>query len=120
MPLAVSRSENPVKRWLGLCVAAMLVLVAACGCSHDGGSAPKAAGVHVPENFCSLLSASEISQVMGSAYPEAQGKGRLADQLGVPLVSDAKFMDYVRAVADGTGVDDIVDAAQTGEQFALF
>ena len=50
----------------------------------------------------------------------AQGKGHLAHELGVPLVSDAKFMDCVSAVAHGTGVDDIVDAAHTGEQFALF
>jgi hypothetical protein len=69
MPRAASRPENPVKRWLAVCVAAV-VLVAACGCSHNGG---KAAGVHVPENFCGLLSAAEISRVMGSAYPDAQG-----------------------------------------------
>jgi hypothetical protein len=73
MPTAVSRSESPVRRCFELCVAMAVVLAAACGCSHDGGSAPKAAGVHVPENFCSLLSASDISRVMGSAYPEAQG-----------------------------------------------
>src|SRR6201999_2198424 len=62
----------------------------------------------------------ETSLVICNDHRPAQGKGRLAHQLGVPLVSDAKFMDYVRAVADGTGVDDIVDAAHTGEQFALF
>ncbi|MDT5230309.1 MAG: hypothetical protein QOI39_809, partial [Mycobacterium sp.] len=61
MPTAVSRSESPVRRCFELCVAMAVVLAAACGCSHDGGSAPKAAGVHVPENFCSLLSASDIS-----------------------------------------------------------
>jgi hypothetical protein len=73
MPTAVSRSESPVRRCFDVCVAVAVVLAAACGCSHIGGSAPKAAGVHVPENFCSLLSASDISRVMGSAYPEAQG-----------------------------------------------
>ena len=73
MPTAVSRSESPVKRCVEWCVAMGVVLAAACGCSHDGGSAPKSAGVHVPANFCSLLSASDISRVMGSAYPEAQG-----------------------------------------------
>ena len=73
MPTAVSRFESPVTRCVELCVAVAVVLAAACGCSHDGGSAQKAAGVHVPENFCSLLSASDISRVMGSAYPEAQG-----------------------------------------------
>jgi hypothetical protein len=29
-------------------------------------------------------------------------------------------MDRVNAVANGTGVDDIVDHAHAGEQFALF
>jgi hypothetical protein len=29
-------------------------------------------------------------------------------------------MDHVSAVANGTGVDDIVDEAHAGEQFALF
>jgi DNA polymerase-3 subunit epsilon len=62
----------------------------------------------------------ETSLVICNNHRPAQGKGRLAHQLGVPLVSDAKFIDYVRAVADGTGVDGIVDAAHTGEQFALF
>jgi hypothetical protein len=38
----------------------------------------------------------------------------------VPMVSDTKFIDHVRAVANGTGVDDIVNAAHAGEQFALF
>ena len=52
--------------------------------------------------------------------PPGAGQGHLARELGVPLVSDAKFMDHVSAVANGTGVDDIVDAAHAGEQFALF
>ncbi len=49
-----------------------------------------------------------------------QGKGYLAHELGVPLVSDAKFMAHVRAVVDGTGVNDNVALSCTGEQFALF
>jgi DNA polymerase-3 subunit epsilon len=44
----------------------------------------------------------------------------VAHELGVPLVSDAKFMDCVSAVANGTGVDNVVEMAHTGEQFALF
>ena len=51
----------------------MAAVVAAGGCSHDAGRASKSAGVHVPENFCSLLSAAEISRVMGSAFPPAAG-----------------------------------------------
>ncbi|HEY1839136.1 MAG TPA: hypothetical protein VGG53_02740 [Mycobacterium sp.] len=49
--------------------------MATSGCSHNGdtGSSAKPGGVHVPENFCSLLSAAEISRVMGSAFPAAEG-----------------------------------------------
>jgi hypothetical protein len=59
-------------RWRIGAVVATAILTAACGCSH-GGSSAKAGGVQVPENFCSLLSASDISRVMGSAFPAAQG-----------------------------------------------
>src|SRR5580693_3420821 len=62
----------------------------------------------------------ETSLVICNEHRPAQGKGHLAHELGVPLVSDAKFMDCVSAVANGTGVDNVVDAAHTGEQFALF
>ena len=62
----------------------------------------------------------ETSLVICNEHRPARGKGYLAHELGVPLVSDAKFMDYVGAVAGGTGVEDIVEAAHPGEQFALF
>jgi len=62
----------------------------------------------------------ETSLVVCNQHRPARGNGRLAHELGVPLVSDAKFMDRVSAVANGTGVDDIVDEAHAGEQFALF
>jgi DNA polymerase-3 subunit epsilon len=62
----------------------------------------------------------ETSLVICNEHRPARGNGRLAHELGVPLVSDATFMDHVSAVANGTGVDDIVDAAHAGEQFALF
>ena len=44
----------------------------------------------------------------------ARGKGYQAHELGVPLVSDATFMDCVGAVAGG------LDVVPAGEQFALF
>ena len=49
-----------------------------------------------------------------------QGKGYQARELGVPVVSDAKFMDSVATVASGTGVEEFIDATLAGEQFALF
>lgn len=49
-----------------------------------------------------------------------QGKGYAARELGVPVVSDAQFMDCVSdAVVDGTGIEEFAEA-HTGSQFALF
>jgi DNA polymerase III subunit epsilon len=62
----------------------------------------------------------ETSLVICNERRPARGKGYLARELGVPVVSDAKFMDCVGAVAGGTGVEAGVDAALAGEQFALF
>ena len=61
----------------------------------------------------------ETSLVICNESRPARGKGYLARELGVPVVSDAKFMDCVGAVAGGTGVE-VVDAVHAGEQFALF
>jgi hypothetical protein len=60
-------SVRRLTTWLA--VAAVLLTGA---CSH-AGPASKSAVVHVPENFCNLLSAAEISRVMGSAFPAAEG-----------------------------------------------
>ena len=56
----------------------------------------------------------ETSLVVCNEHRPARGKGYLAHELGVPLVSDAKFIDYVAAVAGGP------DVVPAGEQFALF
>lgn len=53
--------------------AVLAAVLVASACSHDGRSAADATGVHVPDNFCSLLSAADISKVMGSAFPAAEG-----------------------------------------------
>lgn len=62
----------------------------------------------------------DTSLVICNERRPVQGKGYLAHELGVPLVSDAKFMDHVAAVVDGTGVDVVVEESCAGEQFALF
>ncbi|MGA3256790.1 MAG: DEDDh family exonuclease [Mycobacterium sp.] len=49
-----------------------------------------------------------------------QGKGYLARQMGVPVLSDALFMDSVRAVVGGTSIEEFADAAALDEQLALF
>ena len=66
----VMNAKATMRRWRTGAVA--VVLATACGCTH-GGAAQKTAGVQVPDNFCSLLSASDISGVMGSAFPAAEG-----------------------------------------------
>lgn len=56
--------------------AAALVVAAACGGSSPNGgkdSTPKTGIVRVPANFCGLLSAADISQVMGRTFPPPQG-----------------------------------------------
>jgi DNA polymerase-3 subunit epsilon len=50
-----------------------------------------------------------------------QGKGYLARELGVPVVSDAQFMDSVGTVVGGTGIEEFTDTTiDNGQQFALF
>ncbi|OHU97050.1 DEDDh family exonuclease [Mycobacterium talmoniae] len=49
-----------------------------------------------------------------------QGKGYLARELGVPVVSDAQFMDSVGSVAGGTDIEEFTDVTAPAEQFALF
>ncbi len=49
-----------------------------------------------------------------------QGKGYLARQMGVPVLSDALFIDSVRAVVGGTSIEEFADAAALDEQLALF
>ncbi len=62
----------------------------------------------------------ETSLVICNQHRPARGNGYMAHELGVPMVSDAKFMDCVGTVVDGTGVKEFIDAAHAGEQFALF
>jgi DNA polymerase-3 subunit epsilon len=63
----------------------------------------------------------ETSLVVCNAAAPEQGKGYQAQQLGVPVVSDAQFMDGVDGVIGGTGMEDFVDtAAPAEEQLALF
>lgn len=62
----------------------------------------------------------ETSLVVCNEPRPAHGKGYQARELGVPMVSDAQFMDGVGAVVGGTGIEEFVDVNEPGEQFALF
>ncbi|BCO33841.1 DNA polymerase III subunit epsilon [Mycobacterium heckeshornense] len=48
------------------------------------------------------------------------GKGYLARELGVPVVSDAVFLDCVSEVRGGTAIEEFIDPARVDEQFVLF
>jgi DNA polymerase-3 subunit epsilon len=62
----------------------------------------------------------ETSLVICNDSTVRQGKGFLARELGVPLVSDADFMKQVGAVIGGNGIEEFTDAGVDGDQFALF
>ncbi|BDB45538.1 MULTISPECIES: DEDDh family exonuclease [Mycobacterium] len=49
-----------------------------------------------------------------------QGKGYHARQLGVPVVSDAQFMDGVSSVVGGRSMEQFADVTTADEQFVLF
>ncbi|QNI09681.1 DEDDh family exonuclease [Mycobacterium kubicae] len=57
--------------------------------------------------------------VCNEAVPE-QGKGYHALQLGVPVVSDAQFMNCVGSVVGGTSMEDFTDVTALDDQLALF
>ena len=62
----------------------------------------------------------ETSLVVCNEPRPEHGKGYLARELGVPMVSDAHFMDCVDTVVGGTDVEDFTDVERAGQQFALF
>ncbi|HEY3995702.1 MAG TPA: DEDDh family exonuclease [Mycobacterium sp.] len=62
----------------------------------------------------------ETSLVVCNDPTPEQGKGYLARKLGVPVISDAAFMDGVRAVIGGTGMEEFTDATELDQQLALF
>lgn len=62
----------------------------------------------------------ETSLVVCNDPAAEQGKGYLARQLGVPVISDAQFMDCVGAVIGGTSMDEFTDASTLDQQLALF
>jgi DNA polymerase-3 subunit epsilon len=63
---------------------------------------------------------SETSLVICNEPTPEHGKGYQANEIGVPLLSDAEFMRLVDSVVGGTGLEEFTDVTLTGEQFALF
>jgi len=62
----------------------------------------------------------ETSVVICNQPEPEQGKGYQAHELGVPLVSDAEFMDCLDGVVGGIDIEDFTDDTLTGGQFTLF
>lgn len=62
----------------------------------------------------------ETSLVVCNDDAPGQGKGFQAQQLGVPVVSDAQFMDGVAAVIGGATIQEFIDATPADAQLALF
>jgi DNA polymerase III subunit epsilon len=62
----------------------------------------------------------ETSLVVCNDTAAEQGKGYHARQLGVPVVSDAQFMDGVASVVGGRGMEEFVDSTVDDEQYVLF
>ena len=62
----------------------------------------------------------ETSLVICNEPAPTQGKGYLARQVGVPVVSDVQFMDGVDAVVGGTSMEEFTDVTAVDRQLALF
>jgi len=62
----------------------------------------------------------ETSLVICNEREPEQGKGYQANELGVPLVSDAEFMASLDGVIGGTGIEEFTDHTLNGGQYSLF
>lgn len=62
----------------------------------------------------------ETSLVVCNDGRPARGKGFRARDLGVPVVSDAEFIDAVAGVADGTGIEEFTGTSGVDPQLSLF
>ena len=62
----------------------------------------------------------ETSLVVCNEPAAEQGKGYQARQLGVPVVSDAQFLDGLRGVIGGTSMEEFTDVTTLDQQLALF
>ena len=62
----------------------------------------------------------ETSLVVCNDPSPDQGKGYLARQLGVPVLSDAQFLDCIHGVVGGTSMEEFTDVTTVDQQLALF
>jgi DNA polymerase-3 subunit epsilon len=62
----------------------------------------------------------ETSLVICNQPDVEQGKGYQAQELGIPVLTDADFLRALHHVVGGTGIEEFFDATTVGDQFALF
>lgn len=62
----------------------------------------------------------DTSVVICNDLNAEQGKGFHARELGVPTITDSQFMAALDSVVGGTSIEEFIDPAVAGEQFALF
>jgi len=62
----------------------------------------------------------ETSLVVCNDPNPDQGKGYLARQLGVPVLTDTQFLDRIRTVVGGTNMEEFTDVTTFDQQLALF
>jgi DNA polymerase III subunit epsilon len=74
--------------------------------------------LHAGLAYCDAVD-QETSLVICNEPRSEHGKGYSARELGVPVVSDAQFMDGVSAVVGGTSMEEFAESA-VDQQFALF
>jgi DNA polymerase-3 subunit epsilon len=75
--------------------------------------------VHAGLSYTDAVDTETSLVICNEPRPE-QGKGYQAHELGVPLVTDADFMNCLDAVVGGSAVEDFTDTTLAGDQFALF
>jgi DNA polymerase-3 subunit epsilon len=75
--------------------------------------------VHAGLSYTDAIDQETSLVICNEPRPE-QGKGYQANELGVPLVSDADFLACLEAVIGGTDIEEFTDHTLDGGQFALF
>jgi len=75
--------------------------------------------LHVGLAYSDVVDQETSLVICNEATPEL-GKGYHALQLGVPVVSDAQFMNGIGSIVGGRNMEQFTDATLVNEQFALF
>jgi DNA polymerase-3 subunit epsilon len=75
--------------------------------------------LHVGLSYADIVDQQTSVVICDEPEPD-QGRGYQAREMGIPLVSDADFMNLMEDVVGGTGIEEFTDATLRGDQFTLF